>query len=85
LAAAYYLRLKGYPVTVFEKLPVAGGMLAVGIPDYRLPRDILAAEIKNLTGMGIAIKTGVTFGKDVTFDSLKQEGYQSFFYCHRTA
>lgn len=79
LAAAYYLRLKGYPVTVFEKLPVAGGMLAVGIPDYRLPRDILAAEIRNLAGMGIEIKTGVTFGKDITFDSLKQEGYQSFF------
>ena len=79
LSAAYYLRLKGYQVTIFEKLPVAGGMLAVGIPDYRLPRDILAAEVDNLTGMGVELKTGVTFGKDVTFDSLKEQGYKSFF------
>ncbi len=79
LSAAYYLAIEGYPVTVFEKLPVAGGMLAVGIPDYRLPRDILNAEIDNLKGMGVEIRTGVAFGTDVTFDSLEAEGYKSFF------
>ena len=79
LSAAYYLALEGYPVTIFEKLPVAGGMLAVGIPDYRLPRDILEAEIKNLMDMGVTIKTGVSFGRDVTFDSLKKEDYRAFF------
>jgi len=79
LSAAYYLALQGYQVTIFEKLPVAGGMLAVGIPDYRLPRDILEAEIRNLTDMGITIKTGVSFGRDVTFDGLKEEGYRAFF------
>jgi len=79
LSAAYYLALEGYQVTIFEKLPVAGGMLAVGIPDYRLPRDILVAEIKNLQDMGVTIKTGVTFGQDVTFDSLQKEGYKAFF------
>lgn len=79
LSAAYYLALEGYPVTIFEKLPVAGGMLAVGIPDYRLPRDILEAEIRNLQDMGVTIKTGVTFGGDVTFHSLEKEGYKAFF------
>ena len=79
LAAAYYLALEGYPVTVFEKLPVAGGMLAVGIPDYRLPREILNAEIDNLKGMGVEIRTGVSFGTDVTFDSLSDDGYAAFF------
>jgi heterodisulfide reductase subunit A2 len=79
LSAAYYLSLEGYPVTIFEKLPVAGGMLAVGIPDYRLPRHILAAEIKNLESLGVVIKTGVSFGQDVTFESLENEGYKSVF------
>jgi heterodisulfide reductase subunit A len=79
LAAAYYLSLEGYPVTIFEKLPVAGGMLAVGIPDYRLPREILNAEIKNLESLGVVIQTGVCFGKDITFDSLEKDGYQSVF------
>jgi heterodisulfide reductase subunit A len=79
LSAAYYLALEGYPVTVYEKLPVAGGMLAVGIPDYRLPRDILNAEIKNIQSLGVTLKTGVTFGRDVTFESLEKEGFKAFF------
>ncbi len=79
LSAAYYLALEGYPVTVYEKLPVAGGMLAVGIPDYRLPRHILNAEIKNIESLGVAIKTGVAFGTDVTFESLENEGFKAFF------
>jgi heterodisulfide reductase subunit A2 len=79
LSAAYYLALQGYPVTIFEKLPVAGGMLAVGIPDYRLPRDILNAEIENIQGLGVTIQTGVSFGSDVTFESLEKDGFKAFF------
>ena len=79
LTAAYYLTKEGYRVTVFEKLPVAGGMMAVGIPEYRLPRDILTAEIQVIRDMGVEIKTEVIFGKDITLKSLKDEGYNAFF------
>jgi len=79
LSAAYFLRRKGYQVTVFEKLPVGGGMMAVGIPSYRLPRDVLAAEIRVIEDMGVEIRTGVTFGKDVTLSGLKQDGYKAIF------
>ena len=79
LTAAYYLARKGHGVAVIEKLPVTGGMLAVGIPEYRLPRDILAAEIKVIEDMGIQIKTGVTFGKDATVESLKKDGFHAIF------
>jgi len=79
LSAAYFLAIKGYPVTVFEKLPVAGGMMAVCIPEYRLPRDILRKEIKTIIDIGVKIKTGVTFGKDITIESLENDGYKSFF------
>jgi heterodisulfide reductase subunit A len=79
LSAAYYLALEGYPVTVYEKLPVPGGMLSVGIPEYRLPREIIKAEVSHLEKMGVVIKTGVSFGKDLTFDSLTQDGCKAFF------
>jgi len=79
LTTAYYLAWKGYTVTVFEKLDVLGGMMAVGIPDYRLPRDVLAAEIQTIKDMGVEMKTGVTFGKDITLDSLKKDGYGAVF------
>ena len=79
LTAAYFLAREGYRVTVFEKLPVAGGMMSVGIPEYRLPKDILSQEIKVIEDMGVEIKTGITFGTDVTLKSLKQEGYKAVF------
>ncbi len=79
LTAAYYLAWNGYPVTVFEKLPVSGGMMSVGIPAYRLPRDIIAEEIKVIEEMGVEIRTGVSFGEDVTLESLKGEGYRAVF------
>jgi heterodisulfide reductase subunit A-like polyferredoxin len=79
LSAAYFLRRKGYPVTVFEKLPVAGGMMAVGIPAYRMPRDILAAEVKIIEDMGVQIETGMTFGEDITLQSLKDNAFQAIF------
>jgi len=75
LSAAYFLALKGYGVTVFESLPVAGGMLAVGIPEYRLPKEVLNAEIKAITDLGVEIKLNSTLGKDVTTVKLFSEGY----------
>ncbi len=79
LTAAYYLALEGYQVKIFEKLPVAGGMMAVGIPEYRLPRDIIAAEVKVIEDMGVEIRTGVTFGKDITLQALKADGFKAVF------
>ena len=79
LTAAYVLARDGYAVTVFEKLPVTGGMMAVGIPEYRLPRDVLNREIDVIEKMGVTIKTGVTFGRDITLESLKKEGFAALF------
>ncbi|MGE5541695.1 MAG: NADH-quinone oxidoreductase subunit NuoF, partial [Bacillota bacterium] len=79
LTAAHYLALKGHQVTVFEALPVAGGMLAVGIPEYRLPKKLLAAEIESIRHLGVEIKTGVRIGKDITVGQLKKQGYAAVF------
>ena len=79
LTAAYYLAKRGYQVTIFEKLPVTGGMMAVGIPSYRLPREVLNLEIEVIRRMGVEIRTGITFGKDITLDSLKEDGYRAVF------
>ena len=75
LTAAYYLSCKGYKVTIFEALPVAGGMLAVGIPDYRLPREILDYEIKAITDLGAEIQYNKSLGKDFTLKDLSSRGY----------
>jgi NADH-quinone oxidoreductase subunit F len=77
LTAALRLAQKGYPVTIFEKLPVLGGMMAVGIPAYRLPRDLLEFEIEGILRAGIEIKTGVALGQDFSLDSLFAEGYHA--------
>ena len=77
LSAAFYLAKKGYGVKVLESLPVAGGMLAVGIPDYRLPKAILKNEINRIERMGVEIRTGVTAGRDVTLGDLRNEGFDS--------
>jgi heterodisulfide reductase subunit A2 len=79
LTCAYFLAIEGYQVTVFEKLPVLGGMLTVGIPAYRLPRDIIQAEIQTIRDLGVEFKTGVEIGKDFTIGQLRQQGYQAFF------
>ena len=71
LTCAYYLSRLGYDVTVYEQHPVAGGMLAYGIPEYRLPKAILAKEIRLIEQVGVNIKTGVEIGKDVTFKDLR--------------
>lgn len=73
LTAAYRLALMGYASTVFERLPVPGGMLAVGIPDYRLPRAVVEAEIAEIEKLGVEIRTGVSVGADITLDDLREE------------
>jgi NADH-quinone oxidoreductase subunit F len=70
LTCAYYLALDGYRVTIYESLPVAGGMLAVGIPEYRLPKDILNWEIENIKKLGVDIKTNTTVGTDIRLEDL---------------
>lgn len=77
LSAAYFLAQKGYAVKVFEALPVAGGMLAVGIPEYRLPKDVLNGEIAAITDMGVEIKLNTALGRDVTTKQLFDEGYKA--------
>jgi putative selenate reductase YgfK subunit len=77
LSAAYYLSKKGYGVKVLESLPVAGGMLAVGIPEYRLPKDILQKEVRRIERMGVNIQTGVKVGKDITLSDLRSQGFDS--------
>ncbi len=79
LTAAWFLAQKGYGVTVFEKLPVKGGMMAVGIPEYRLPKAELEKEIALIEALGVDIQTGVEFGKDITLDSLKSDGFSALF------
>jgi heterodisulfide reductase subunit A-like polyferredoxin len=79
LSCAYYLAQDGYQVTIYEKLPVAGGMLAVGIPEYRLPKDIIEAEIDVIRRMGVEIRTGVEIGKDITVEKLREDGNKAIF------
>jgi heterodisulfide reductase subunit A len=75
LTAAYYLRLKGYRVTLFEALTRLGGMLRVGIPDYRLPPQVLDREIQYVLSTGITVETGRRIGRDFTLESLAAEGF----------
>lgn len=79
LSCAYFLARLGYKPTVFEKLPVAGGMLAVGIPDYRLPKSILQKEIEAIQALGVEIRTNTTVGEDMSLQELMQQGYKAFF------
>jgi NADPH-dependent glutamate synthase beta subunit-like oxidoreductase len=73
LTCAYFLALEGYRITIFESLPVVGGMLAVGIPDYRLPKDILNWEIENIKKSGVEIKTNTTVGKDIQISCIQKQ------------
>ena len=80
LAAAYFLALDGYRSTIFEALDVAGGMLAVGIPEFRLPREVLNKEIENIKRFGVEIKTNSPIGKDKTIDDLlNKEGFKAVY------
>ena len=79
LSCAFYLREKGYPVTVFEKEDRLGGLPALAIPAFRLEKGVYDSEIDVLKEMGVEFKTGVEVGKDVTLDALRDEGYKAFF------
>ena len=79
MSCAYYLANKGYPVTVFDRNPVPGGMLTLGIPSFRLEKDVLNAEIDVLREMGVEFRCGVEVGKDVTIEQLRAQGYKGFY------
>ena len=79
MSCAYYLANKGYPVTVFDRNPVPGGMLTLGIPSFRLEKDVLNAEIDILREMGVEFRCGVEVGKDVTIEQLRAQGYKGFY------
>jgi heterodisulfide reductase subunit A len=80
LTVAYYLRLKGYRITLFEALDRPGGMLRVGIPDYRLPAAVLDKEIDYILRHGIELRTGVRFGTDLSLQDLREEGFAAVFF-----
>jgi heterodisulfide reductase subunit A len=79
LTVAYYLRLKGYQVTLYDALPVLGGMLRVGIPDYRLPREVLDREIDYIIDLGVEVQKGMELGKDFTLTDLQKQGFKAIF------
>ncbi|MBC7129669.1 FAD-dependent oxidoreductase [Candidatus Bathyarchaeota archaeon] len=79
LAAAYELAKLGYPVTVYERMPESGGMMRYCIPDFRLEKFVVTNEIAYIQELGVDIKNGVDFGKDITLSSLREEGYKAIF------
>ncbi len=80
LSCAYYLANMGYEnVTVFDRNPAPGGMLTMGIPSFRLEKDVLNAEIDVLRQMGVHFECGVEIGKDKTIQQLREEGYKAFY------
>lgn len=79
LACAHDLALLGYPVTIFEAAPVAGGMLRLGVPEYRLPRALIQLEVNAILSLGVELKTGVRVGTDVTISELRRQGYAAVF------
>lgn len=79
MACAYYLAENGYPVTVFDHNPVPGGMLMLGIPSFRLEKEVVNAEIEMLREMGVKFQCGVEVGKDVTIAQLREQGYCGFY------
>lgn len=79
LSAAYYLAVDGYDVTVFEKEEKLGGMMTLGIPSFRLEKEVVEAEIDILRELGVKFITGIEVGKDKTIDQLKKEGFDGFY------
>ena len=79
LSCAYYLAIDGYKVTVFEKEEVLGGMLTLGIPAFRLEKEVINAEIHILKELGVEFKTGIEVGKDVSLNELRNQGFKAFY------
>ena len=79
LSCAYYLRRLGHAVTIIEAKSELGGMLRYGIPEYRLPKKILDWEIEGILGLGIQVRVGVQFGRDITADYLRAAGFEAIF------
>ena len=79
LSCAFYLALKGYEPTVFEKNQELGGMLRYGIPSFKLEKDVLDAEIDVIRALGVDLRCGVEVGRDLTLDDLRAQGYEAFY------
>ena len=79
LTAAHDLATRGYRVTVFEKHEELGGMLTLGIPEYRLPRELLHEEIDYIRALGVQFRTGVRFGRELTLERLRTDGFRAVF------
>ncbi len=79
LSCAYYLAVEGYKVTVFEKEKTLGGMLTLGIPNFRLDKDVINAEIDVLKDLGVEFQTGVEVGKDISLPEMRKSGFKAFF------
>lgn len=79
LSCAYFLAIDGYKVTVFEKQEVLGGMLTLGIPSFRLEKEVVNAEIDILKELGVEFKTSVEVGKDVTLKELRDQDFKAFY------
>jgi formate dehydrogenase beta subunit len=79
LTCAYYLARYGHAPTIFEAMPRLGGMLRYGIPEYRLPKQVLDWEIEGILALGVEVRTNVTMDRDFTLTSLKKEGYEAVF------
>lgn len=80
MSAAYYLALNGYGVRILEAMPIAGGMMMMGIPCYRIPKDVVDLEAEMLEYLGVDFRFNTAFGKDVGLDELKKEGFEAFFF-----
>lgn len=85
MSAAYYLALKGYGVRVIEEQAVAGGMLLLGIPRYRLPGEVIDREAAMLKDLGVEFQFNTRFGRDINLQQLKAAGFAAFFFCHRSS
>ena len=86
LTCAHDLALLGYRVTVFEKQAVPGGMLMLGVPEYRLPRDLVRAEIQAVLALGVELRTNAAIGRDFALADLRAQGYAAVFLaigCHK--
>ena len=79
LSCAYYLALRGYRPTIFERNERAGGMLTYGIPSYKLEKDVIEAEVGLIRDLGVEIKCGLEVGRDITLAELREQGYKAFY------